>query len=97
MRYWASWYRHITLAMLALAWLASVRNWPEEKKEAGVAGLTVPEVRRLLAIALPLPADSPEFDLAWSHWRRVRRLQARQSHYRAQSRKDPQQESVDSS
>jgi SRSO17 transposase len=34
-RYWASWYRHITLSMLALAWLASLRNWPEEKKGGG--------------------------------------------------------------
>src|SRR5450759_4455338 len=42
------------------------------KKSAGtdeLAGLTVPEVRRLLAIALPLPARSPEVRLAWSTFR----------------------------
>ncbi|TMC15879.1 MAG: hypothetical protein E6J36_23025 [Chloroflexi bacterium] len=55
------------------------------KKRTGtdeLAGLTVPEVRRLLAIALPLPARSPEVRLAWSTFRRRKRLLARQSHYR---------------
>ena len=47
-----------------------------------MAGLTVPEVRRLLAVALPLPERSVAARLAWSHWRRRRRLQARRSHYR---------------
>jgi DDE superfamily endonuclease len=39
------------------------------KKSVGtdeLAELTVPEVRRLLAIALPLPMRSPELHLAWS-------------------------------
>ncbi len=31
-RYWHSWYRHITLVMLAHAWLAAQRRQPEEKK-----------------------------------------------------------------
>jgi len=47
-----------------------------------LAGLTVPEVRRLLAIALPLPARSPELRLLWSTFRRRKRFWARQSHYR---------------
>jgi SRSO17 transposase len=34
-RFYGSWYRHITLSMMALAWLASLRNWPEEKKRGG--------------------------------------------------------------
>ncbi|MYC22222.1 MAG: hypothetical protein F4X62_12165 [Caldilineaceae bacterium SB0662_bin_25] len=50
-----------------------------------MAELSVPEVRRLLEIALPLPPRSPPLRLAWSHWRRARRLQARQSHYRRRS------------
>jgi len=33
----------------------------------------VPEVRRLLAIALPLPVRSPELRLAWSTFRREAR------------------------
>ncbi|MYA21550.1 MAG: hypothetical protein F4Z30_01625 [Gemmatimonadetes bacterium] len=50
-----------------------------------MAELTVPEVRRLLEIALPLPARSPPLRLAWSLWRRAKRLQARQCHYRRRS------------
>jgi len=41
-------------------------------------------VRRLLEIALPLPYRSQELRLAWSLWRRAKRLQARHSHYRRQ-------------
>src|SRR5207249_4555887 len=61
-RFWHSWYRHITLSMMAHAWLASIRMREQEKKSAEtdeLASLTVPEVRRLLAIALPLPVRSP--------------------------------------
>jgi len=42
----------------------------------------VPEVRRLLMVALPLPAHSPELGLVWSWWRRAQRWQARRSHDR---------------
>jgi len=31
-RHWDSWYRHITLSMLAHAWLASIRSAEEAKK-----------------------------------------------------------------
>ncbi len=83
-RHWPSWYRHITLSMMALAWLASLRCKEAEKETSDpeLAELTVPEVRRLLDVALPLPPRSPELRLAWSQWRRTRRLQARRSHYR---------------
>ena len=50
-----------------------------------MAELTVPEVRRLLEVALPLPYRSRELRLAWSLWRRAKRLQARRSHYRRQA------------
>lgn len=83
--------------MMALAGLVSLRALPEEKKDASLAELSVPEVRRLLEVALPLPADSPEFKLAWSRWRRARHLQARLSHYRARKRKDQQKTFADSS
>jgi hypothetical protein len=45
----------------------------------------VPEVRRLLEIALPLPDRSSCECLAWSLWRRARRWQAQRSHYRHRS------------
>jgi SRSO17 transposase len=31
-RFWQSWYRHITFSMLAHAWLASIRLQDQEKK-----------------------------------------------------------------
>ena len=31
-RFWHSWYRHITLSMMAHAWLASIRRQEQEKK-----------------------------------------------------------------
>jgi hypothetical protein len=47
--------------------------------------LTVPEVRRLLEVALPLPERPPELRLAWSLWRRAKRWLARLSHARRQA------------
>jgi SRSO17 transposase len=83
-RFWHSWYRHITLSMMAHAWLTSIRQQEQEKKSPRtdeLAGLTVPEVRRLLVIALPLPVCSPQLRLAWSLFRRRKRFWARRSHY----------------
>jgi len=50
-----------------------------------LAELTVPEVRRLLEVALPLPDRPRELRLAWSLWRRAKRWQARISHSRRQA------------
>lgn len=52
------------------------------EKKAALAALTVPEVRQLLEIALPLPERSSRDRLAWSLWRRAQCLQAQRSHYR---------------
>ena len=49
---------------------------------AQLAELTVPEVRRLLEVALPLEARSPDQKLAWSQFRRQMRQRARRGHYR---------------
>jgi hypothetical protein len=54
-------------------------------KKSALAALTVPEVRRLLEIALPLPNRSSRQRLAWSLWRRAQCLQAQRSHYRHRS------------
>jgi hypothetical protein len=44
---------------------------------------TVPEVRRLLLIALLIDdAAERRFRLGWSHWRRRHQARARRSHYR---------------
>jgi len=42
----------------------------------------VPEVRRLLDVALPVPPNSIQLRLMWSNWRRAKRQQARRSHRR---------------
>lgn len=51
--------------------------------------MTVPEVRRLLEVALPLPPRSPELRLAWSQWRCAIRFRVRRSHYRRRARREP--------
>jgi len=82
-RYWHSWHRHMTLSMMAHAWLAAIRQTTgTDPPDPALAEVSVPEVRRLLEVALPLPPHSPELRLAWSQWRRAKRQQARRSHYR---------------
>ena len=84
-RTWHGWYRHITLSMLALAFLAAVRAQANETRVEGglLVPLTEPEVRRLLlAIVLPRLQSSEEA-LLWSHWRRHHQAVARRCHYRA--------------
>jgi SRSO17 transposase len=52
-RYWHSWYRHITLSMMAHAWLASIRQMSGEK-------ITRPGVGRIERAGGPTPAgDRP--------------------------------------
>ncbi len=78
-RKWDGWYRHITLAMLAHAYLAVIRHQASAQgcsREKGAVPawpkgipLTVPEVRRLLT-RLVWRADQPaNFILSWSLWR----------------------------
>ena len=87
-RYWHSWHRHITLIADG-ARLVSFRpresHGENRRPEPFLAELTVPEVRRLLEIALPRLERSRELRLAWSLWRRAKRLQARHSHARRQT------------
>ena len=55
-RRWDGWYRHITLAMLAHAYLSVIKHQAMEQGEKGgyygpneeLIPMTVPEVRRLL-------------------------------------------------
>jgi SRSO17 transposase len=85
-RLWHAWYRHITLSMLAHAWLAGVAAKARTEAEAqadddGLIPLSVNEIRRLHA-TLTCPARSPRHTLAWSHWRRCHQARARRCHYR---------------
>lgn len=90
-RHWTSWHRHITLAMLALAFLAAVAvstkpnrstdpNLPARSSDP--IDLTIPEIRHLIGTLFRQPTAPPNRLLAWSTWRRLHQAQARRCHYR---------------
>lgn len=96
-RSYIGWYRHITLVMLALAWLTSIAvathnpsaTLPQESQPppdavipADVCPLSVPEARHLLARLLFPPPSSPPLILAWSAWRGRHQYLARICHTR---------------
>ncbi len=93
-RSFVGWYRHITLVLLALAYLAGIcatercctvaptTASPASTPEA--LALTVPEVRHLLArLIWPAPSSAHRV-LAWSWWRRAH--QSRASYYHTKRR-----------
>jgi hypothetical protein len=90
-RNWTAWHRHITLAMLALAFLAVAANDPRPSRPAHPnlparsrepIDLTAPEVRRLVGALFGPPTTSLSMLLRWSGWRRSHQASARRSHYR---------------
>ncbi|MER6599133.1 hypothetical protein ACFWRZ_05280 [Streptomyces rubiginosohelvolus] len=97
-RHWTSWHRHITLAMLALAFLTAVaadaapgrpagRNFPTQDSDP--ISLAVPEIRHLLTAVFAPPAATAARLLHWSIWRRRHQATARRSHYRRRSLDEP--------
>ncbi|WTN78439.1 IS701 family transposase [Streptomyces sp. NBC_00624] len=91
LRHWTDWHRHITLAMLALAFLTFVAasttlarpadpDYPARSSEP--IDLAVPEIRHLLAAAFNQPPQSTARLLHWSNWRRRHQTTARRSDYR---------------
>ncbi len=97
-RHWTSWHRHITLAMLALVFLATVAADAAPKRPADPhhsarssepISLTVPEIRHLLTAVFGQPALSAARLLHWSIWRRRHQATARHSHYRRRSADEP--------
>jgi len=93
-RSFVGWYRHITLVLLALAYLAGIcateRSSPgaptaaNPASTAAVLALTVPEVRHLLARLIWPASSSVQRVLAWSWWRRCH--QCRASYYHTKRR-----------
>jgi SRSO17 transposase len=85
-RSWTGWHRHVTLAMLAHAYLAVLRKTvvgggAHAGLRRRVPPAHVPEVRRLLwRLVWP---SLPDIDavLAWSHWRRRHQQRARRCHW----------------
>jgi len=89
-RRWISWYRWVTLAMLALALLtvAAAAEHTRDPRPAGQVPLTRNEIARLLTLAVP-PATGTGYRLRWSAWRRRHQHKARASHYERQAAHDP--------
>jgi SRSO17 transposase len=93
-RSYVGWYRHITLVMLALAFLTCITleasNPPPEESyqppdpvtPTDLCPLSVPEARHLLARLLFPPPSSPPLVLSWSAWRRKHQHRASICHSR---------------
>ena len=88
-RRWDGWYRHITLAMLAQAYLSVIKHHDGTRRKGGCYGpdealipITAPEVRRLLTRLVWTENQLPDFILSWSRWRRRHQARARQCHYK---------------
>jgi SRSO17 transposase len=91
-RSWTGWHRHITLAMLAHAYLAVLRKAAAGKKSGAAVPIelalrrellppTVPELRRLLWRLVWARPPAPAHILAWSLWRRRHQQRARRCHW----------------
>lgn len=83
-RGWRAWHRHITLAMLALAFLATIAAAQRPCDEKHIA-LTMPEIRRLLAVLILTRCCTTRQVLHWSQWRRRHQAAARRCHYQRRS------------
>jgi SRSO17 transposase len=85
-RRWDSWYRHITLVMLAHAILTVIAA--RERGRHAIIGdqtlipLTFNEIRRLFARMITNTTHTVGHWLHWSNWRRRHQARAKTSHYR---------------
>jgi hypothetical protein len=97
-RSWTGWHRHITLAMLAHAYLTVLRKTAAGEKSAPEVGIdlalrldllphTVPELRRLLWRLVWARPPDPEHVLACSLWRRRHQQRARRRHWQRRTRR----------
>jgi SRSO17 transposase len=86
-RRWRSWYRWVTLAMLAHAFLvvAALTERTQRPPPPGLVGLTCNEVQHLFAALIAQPAGDVGHRLGWSVWRRRHQARARTCHYRRQA------------
>jgi hypothetical protein len=86
-RRWRSWYRWMTLAMLAHAVLvvAALTDHTRHSRPPELIGLTCNELQHLFAVLLARPAADPDHRLRWSVWRRRHQARARTCYYRRQA------------
>jgi hypothetical protein len=90
-RRWRSWYRWVTLAMLAYAFLvvAAVCEHARHRAPPGAVDLTCNEIQHLFAALVAVPVADRDHRLRWSWWRRRRQARARACHYRRQAAQQP--------
>jgi SRSO17 transposase len=90
-RRWRSWYRWVTLAMLAHAFLivAAVTERTQRPPPCGLVPLTCNEVQHLFAALVAVPAGDAGHRLRWSAWRRRHQARARTCDYRRQAARHP--------
>lgn len=88
-RHWTAWYRHITLTLLAHAFLAILRRTLAQSS-ADAAPRTLPEVRRLLA-SLACSEQERQHRWHWSRWRQEHQARAKQAHIRRRQANYPPQ------
>jgi SRSO17 transposase len=86
-RRWRSWYRWVTLAMLAYAFLvvAAVTERARHPPPLGLIPLTCNEIQHLFAALVGAPVADRGHRLRWSWWRRRQQARARACHYRRQA------------
>jgi SRSO17 transposase len=86
-RRWRSWYRWVTLAMLAHAFLvvAALTSKTRHPPPPELIGLTCNELQHLVAVLLARPIADPAHRVRWSLWRRRQQARARACHYRRQA------------
>ncbi|MCG5446144.1 IS701 family transposase [Micromonospora sp. NIE79] len=86
-RRWTSWYRSVTLAMLAHAFLAVATADERTHRPApdGLIPLTCNEVAHLFISLIVRPAHATAHRLGWSDWRRRHQARSQASHYQRQA------------
>jgi SRSO17 transposase len=91
LRRWRSWYRWVTLAMLAHAFLvaAALAEHTRHPPSPGLIGLTCNEIQHLFAALVIRPVADAAHRLGWSMWRRRHQARARTCHYRRQAAWQP--------
>jgi hypothetical protein len=90
-RRWRSWYRWVTLAMVAHAFLvaAALTQHTRHPPPPELLPLSCNEVSHLSAALLARPLSDRAYRLRWSAWRRRHQARARTCHYRRQAAWDP--------
>lgn len=84
-RLYGAWYRYVTLAMLALAWLAVTRAALAD--DDAILASSANEIRRMFT-ALSSPPPDEQHTRRWSRWRHHHQERARHHHYQRQRLKD---------